>query len=188
MSTGTAPGRPLRADARRNYEQIVAAARETLREQGTAASLEEIARRAGVGIGTLYRRFPSRLALLEAVYREDVDGLRQRTDDLLASAGPWEAVEGWVNAFLDYASSKRVLFAELVEAIGRDSELLTHSRAVITATAQQVLDNAKAAGVVRADVEPADLTRLIGGCSMMGPVEDDQRDRVVAIMLAGIRA
>jgi AcrR family transcriptional regulator len=188
VSTGTAPERPLRADARRNYEQIVAAARETLREQGAAASLEEIARRAGVGIGTLYRRFPTRLALLEAVYREDVDALRAHTDELVQGADAWQAVEAWVRHFLDYASTKRALFAELVEAVGRDSELLTHSRGVITATAQQVLDNAKAAGVVRPDVEPADLTRLIGGCSMMGPVEDDQRERVVAIVLAGIRA
>lgn len=188
MSTGTAPERPLRADARRNYEQIVAAARETLREQGAAASLDEIARRAGVGIGTLYRRFPTRLALLEAVYREDVDSLRQRTDELVATAGPWEAVESWVHAFMDYASTKRALFAELVEAVGRDSELLTYSRSVISGTAEQVLGRAREAGVVRPDVQPADLTRLIGGCSMMGPVDDAQRERVVAIVLAGIRA
>ncbi len=186
--SGTVPERPLRADARRNYEQIVAAAREALREHGAAASLEDIARRAGVGIGTLYRRFPTRLALLEAVYREDVDGLRTHTDELMQDDDAWAAVEAWVRHFLDYASTKRALFAELVDAIGRDSELLTYSRSVITGTAEQVLQRAREAGVVRPDVEPADLTRLIGGCSMMGPVEPDQADRVVGIVLAGIRA
>jgi AcrR family transcriptional regulator len=188
VSTGTVPERPLRADARRNYDQLVAAAREALREHGAAVSLEDIARRAGVGIGTLYRRFPTRLALLEAVYREDVDGLRTHTDELLQDDDPWAAVEAWVRHFLDYASTKRALFAELVDAIGRDSELLTYSRSVIGGTAEQVLARAREAGVVRADVQPADLTRLIGGCSMMGPVEPDQGERVIAIVLAGIRA
>ncbi|MGH8866962.1 MAG: TetR/AcrR family transcriptional regulator [Actinomycetes bacterium] len=182
------PQRPLRSDARRNYERIVAAARETLRELGADASLEEIARRAGVGIGTLYRRFPSRLALLEAVYREDVDTLRQRSQDVVETASEWDAVAAWVDIFLAYASTKRALFHELVEAVGRDAELLTYSRQVITDTAGQVLDNGKRAGVVRPDVEPSDLLRLIGGCSMMGEIDEAQRQRVVAIVLAGIRA
>ena len=89
----------MRADARRNYERVVAAARDTLRESGREASLEEIARRAGVGIGTLYRRFPTRLDLLEAVYREDVDTLRVATDELVGSVSEWNAVVGWVDGF-----------------------------------------------------------------------------------------
>ena len=182
------PQRPLRADARRNYEQIVAAARATLREQGNGAALEEIARRAGVGIGTLYRRFPNRLALLEAVYREDVDALRLTTDDLLSRGEPWQAVEEWVEAFLVYAATKRVFFHELVEAVGRDSELLTHSRSVINASADRVLASAKDAGVVRPEVTSSDLIRLIGGCSMMGELDEAQQRRVVSIVLAGIRA
>ncbi len=183
-----APQRPLRADARRNYELIVTAARDTLRELGGDASLEEIARRAGVGIGTLYRRFPTRLDLLEAVYREDVDALRLRTDELVKSVSEWDAVVGWVDSFLAYASTKRALFSEIVAAIGRDSELLTYSRSVINGTAGQVLDNAKRAGLVRANVEPSDLLRLIGGCSMMGELDPEQSARVVEIVLAGIRA
>lgn len=183
-----APQRPLRADARRNYDRIVAAAREALREAGADASLEDIARRASVGIGTLYRRFPTRLALLEAVYREDVDMLRQRTDELVASVSEWDAVEGWVDNFLDYALTKRALFHELVDAIGRDSDLLTYSRSVITATAEEVLSNGKRAGVVRQNVEGSDLMRLIGGCSMMGHLDGDQSKRVAEIVLAGIRA
>ncbi|MGH3510320.1 MAG: TetR/AcrR family transcriptional regulator [Nocardioidaceae bacterium] len=182
------PQRPLRADARRNYDRIVAAARETLHEHGADASLEEIARRAGVGIGTLYRRFPTRLALLEAVYREDVDRLRAATDTLLETRTAWDAVEGWVDGFLDYASTKRALFSELVDAVGRDSDLLTYSRSVINGTATQILDNGKGAGVVRPNVEASDLLRLIGGCSMMGALDDEQSKRVAEIVLAGIRA
>jgi len=182
------PQRPLRADARRNYDQIVDAARTALLEQGSAASLEEIARRAGVGIGTLYRRFPNRLDLLEAVYREDVDTLRVHTDELLAFDDAWAAVQGWVNAFLDYAATKRALFAELVDAVGRDSDLLTYSRSVITGSADAVLAKGKAAGVVREDVASSDVVRLIGGCSMMGALDAEQQQRVVTIVLAGIRA
>lgn len=183
-----APQRPLRADARRNYEQIVSAARATLREQGAAASLEEIARQAGVGIGTLYRRFPTRLELLEAVYREDVDALRQQAEVLIETHSEWDAVVGWVDCFLTYASTKRALFSELVEAVGRDSQLLTYSRSVITGTATQVLGNAKRVGAVRPNVEASDMLRLIGGCSMMGELDDEQSERVVEIVLAGIRA
>jgi AcrR family transcriptional regulator len=187
--SATAPlGRPLRADARRNYEQIVAAAREVLREDGASASLEEIARRAGVGIGTLYRRFPTRLALLEAVYREDVDSLREQTDRLVTEVEPWPAVEQFVVALLDYAATKRALFSELIEAIGRDSELLTHSRAVINDSAEAVLARGRDAGVVRPEVTASDVIRLIGGCSMMGILEADQRQRVAAIVLAGVKA
>jgi len=182
------PQRPLRADARRNYDLIVDAARAALLEQGSAASLEEIARRAGVGIGTLYRRFPNRLDLLEAVYREDVDTLRVQTDELLVNSEPWAAVEGWVNAFLGYAATKRALFSELVDAVGRDSALLTYSRSVINGTAKAVLERGQAAGVVRADVDSTDVIRLIGGCSMMGVLDEAQQQRVVTIVLAGIRA
>lgn len=183
-----APQRPMRADARRNYESIVAAARETLLEHGKDTSLEEIARRAGVGIGTLYRRFPTRLALLEAVYREDVDTLQRSIQELVDTVPPWEAVEGWASRFVDYASTKRALFHELVDALGRDSELFSYSRPVINGSAQLVLDNGKRAGVVRPEVEPSDMLRLIGGCSMMGALDEAQKQRLIGIVLAGIRA
>ncbi len=188
QAVASSGARPLRADARRNYDQIVAAAREALLEHGPAASLEDIARRAGVGIGTLYRRFPNRLALLEAVYREDVDALRVQTDELVEQRTPWAALEGWVEAFLAYAATKRALFTELVEASGRDSELLTHSRAIIRGTAERVVANAKDSGDVRPDVDSADVVRLVGGCSMMGELDEVQQRRVVTIVLAGIRA
>jgi AcrR family transcriptional regulator len=178
----------MRADAQRNYERLVLAAREVLRESGTESSLEEIARRAGVGIGTLYRRFPTRLSLLEAVYREDVDALGERTARLVEEKPPWEALEAWVWVLLDYAATKRALFQELVDAVGRDSELLTHSREAVNGAAAVVLRNAQEAGVARAEVEPSDLLRLVGGCTMMGELEPAQQRRVVAIVLGGIRS
>src|SRR6478609_7339898 len=151
--------RPMRADAQRNHERLLLAAREVLRESGAEASLEEIARRAGVGIGTLYRRFPTRLSLLEAVYREDVDALAVKTGRLVETEQPWEALEAWVWVLLDYAATKRALFQELVDAVGRDSELLTHSRETVNDAAAAVLHNAQRAGVARTDVEPSDLLR-----------------------------
>lgn len=178
----------MRADAQRNHERLVAAAREVLRESGAQCSLEEVARRAGVGIGTLYRRFPTRLSLLEAVYREDVDALGQRTARLVESQDPWAALEQWVWVLLDYVATKRALFQELVDAVGRDSDLITHSRQAVNDAATVVLHNAQSAGVARKDVEPSDLLRLVGGCTMMGELDADQQKRVVSIVLAGVRS
>jgi AcrR family transcriptional regulator len=180
--------RPMRCHVQRNYERLVLAAREVLRESGTESSLEEIARRAGVGIGTLYRRFPTRLSLLEAVYREDVDALGDNTARLVEKEQPWEALEAWVWVLLDYVATKRALFQELVDSVGRDSELLTHSREAVVGAAGLVLRNAQEAGVARAGVEPSDLLRLVGGCTMMGELEPAQQQRVIAIVLGGIRS
>jgi AcrR family transcriptional regulator len=179
--------RPQRADARRNYDRLVEAARETFREHEADSSLEQIARRAGVGIGTLYRHFPTRLALLEAVYRDEVDDL---ADESAALTGrePWEALAAWLELFLSYAATKRALFHELIEVAGRDSELLTHSREVINGTGQAVLGRAQDAGVARADLEIGDVVRLVGGCTMMPGSTEEQQKRMLAVVLAGIRA
>ena len=180
--------RPMRADAQRNLERLLLAAREVLRESGAEASLEEIARRAGVGIGTLYRRFPTRLSLLEAVYREDVDSLGAQAQRLVEDEEPWVALEKWVWVLLDYVATKRALFQALVDAVGRDSELLTHSRQAVNDAAAEVLHHAQDTGVARKDVEPSDLLRLVGGCTMMGELDPAQQERVVSIVLGGIRA
>jgi AcrR family transcriptional regulator len=178
----------MRADARRNYERLVDAARSALREQGSEASLEEIARRAGVGIGTLYRHFPTRLDLLEAVYRADVDGLEESTRTLLAEEeSAWAALERGVRLFIDYAATKRALFQVLVDAVGRDSQLITHSRQVISSSIETLLTRAQDEGTARRDVQSADLIRLVGGCTMMGVLEGDQRERMLRIVLDGIR-
>src|SRR5580700_3039110 len=100
-------GRPMRADARRNYDLLVEAARKVFADQGGGASMEAIAKQAGVGAGTLYRHFPKRIDLVEAVYRDDVDALINTADRGLADLDPWSAVVAWLRAYVDYAHTKR---------------------------------------------------------------------------------
>src|SRR4051794_13689076 len=114
--------RPKRADARRNYEKVLAAAREAFAEGGEATSLEEIARRAGVGIGTLYRHFPNRQALLEALYVGEVEDVCRSAAELDA-ADPWEALSGWFEGFSGYLATKRALAAELLNYMDQDASL-----------------------------------------------------------------
>src|SRR3978361_1356783 len=114
--------RPKRAAARRNYERVLAAAREAFAEGGESTALEEIARRAGVGIGTLYRHFPNRQALLEALYVGEVEDIC-RTAVELDDADPGEALNSWFGAFLGYMATKQALAAELLNYLDRDNEL-----------------------------------------------------------------
>ena len=179
--------RPMRADARRNYDLLVHAARDAFRDTEADTSLEQIAKRAGVGIGTLYRHFPTRLALLEAVYRDEVDDLGDRSAAMLDSTEPFDALVGWLEMFLSYAATKRALFHELIEVAGRDSELLTHSRAVIEESGGRALRRAQEAGQARADVTVGDLTRLVGGCTMMPGASEEQQQRMLEVIVAGIR-
>src|ERR671923_2811080 len=104
--------RPKRADARRNYDKLIAAGREAFTERDRSASLEDIARRAGVGIGTLYRHFPTRTDLIEAVYVEEVEALCRSADDLSDEA-PWDALVGWLHRFIGYVATKHALAEEL---------------------------------------------------------------------------
>src|SRR4051794_26124244 len=109
--TQTLLARPKRADARRNYEKVLAAAREAFAEGGESTALEEIARRAGVGIGTLYRHFPTRQALVEALYLDEVEEVCRSAGDF-EGGDPWEALNGWVNRFIGYLATKRALAHE----------------------------------------------------------------------------
>src|ERR1700755_1566355 len=108
------PQRPKRADARRNSAKVVPAARDAFAEGGESTSLEEIARRAGVGIGTLYRNFPNRQALLEALYLREVEEVRRAGAKLEDSADPWEALSAWFERFIGYMATKRALLSELL--------------------------------------------------------------------------
>lgn len=179
--------RPMRADARRNYERLVAAAREAFRERGTGATFEEIARRAGVGIGTLYRHFPNRLALAETVYREDVDALSVAAKDAVGDLDPWQALATWMTQWVDTAASKKVIFAELADAVGRDSELVSYCREVMLESAKLVLTNAQQAGVARTDIGELDLLRLVGGLVHVPNPDPEQITRLLPVVLDGIR-
>jgi AcrR family transcriptional regulator len=179
----------LRADAARNRAKLVEAARELFLSGPADAevSLEQVARQAGVGIGTLYRHFPTRLDLLEAVYRDEVDVLRETAERVVKDHAPTEALELWLEAFVDYAATKKHIFHELVDAIGRDSELLTHSRRVMNDAAESVLGRAQDSGEVRSDITAADVLRLVGGCTMMPNFDRAQTLRILKVVMDGLR-
>ncbi|WP_432839395.1 TetR/AcrR family transcriptional regulator [Dactylosporangium sp. CA-092794] len=175
--------RPQRADARRNFDALLAAAREAFAEHGSGTSLEDIARRAGVGIGTLYRNFPTRQDLFDAVYVGEIEALCQAAD-AVAGLEPWDALTGWLHRFVDYAATKRALSEE----INRDSPMIRECRTAIHEAAGPLLARAQAAGVARRDVSADDLLRLISGLTAGGYVDDAQRERVLTIALDGVRA
>ncbi|MFL6158210.1 MAG: TetR/AcrR family transcriptional regulator [Marmoricola sp.] len=177
----------LRADAARNRTKLIDAAREVFSTHGGEASLEQISKAAGVGIGTLYRHFPTRLDLLEAVYRDEVDVLRETAEKVEPNHPPDEALQLWLVAFVDYAATKRHIVTELVDAIGRESDLMTHSREVIYGTAERLLVAAQEAGSIRTDVTSADVLRLVGGCTMMPNFDRDQTKRILAVVMDGLR-
>src|SRR5262252_9929057 len=139
-ATHPSADRGMRADARRNYGKLLSAAATAFAEHGADdVSLEEIARRAGVGIGTLYRHFPTRQALLEAVYRDQVEALRARADELLATQPPEAALAAWLQDVLEFGRTKRRLSAALMTTLGKDSELMSSCSHLMRSSASDVL-------------------------------------------------
>jgi AcrR family transcriptional regulator len=181
----------MRADAQRNYAKLLSAASAAFVESGADdVSLEEIARRAGVGIGTLYRHFPTRQALLEAVYQDQAGQLRARADALLDSDSPGEAFAAWLHALVAFSSTKRSLTAAMVATLGKDSELMSACSKLIKEAADALLTRAQQAGAVRPDVNPTDVIRLVHGVSMVSeyaPGDPAQADRMLALVLDGLR-
>ncbi|NIK54909.1 TetR/AcrR family transcriptional regulator [Kribbella shirazensis] len=179
--------RPTRADAARNYDRLVTAARESFAEHGTDTSLEEIARRAGVGIGTLYRRFPSRTALLEAVYVDEIQSVCDRAYDFDRQLEPFDALAAWLRSFVGYGLSKKSLAGELTAALGKDSPFFATCKANVQEAGQLLLDKAKAAGDVRPELDLMDIMRLVGGINMGRDMEPEQAHRLLDIVLCGLR-
>lgn len=186
----TTISRPLRADARRNVDRLVAAAREAFAEHGPEASLDDIARSAGVGSGTLYRHFPTRLALLEAVYRDNVSRLAAEGDRLRATAPPGDALIAWLGAFVGYVSIKRGLATALTRGLGNDADVFAQCHGVMTRTGDALLADAKAAGSIRAEVELKDLIRLagaIGAAADNSPEGPALSERLLKLAIDGVR-
>ncbi len=177
--------RPKRADARRNYEKVIAAAREAFAEGGAGTSLEEIARRAEVGIGTLYRHFPTRQALLEAVYVDEVEALC-RTDDLDELA-PWPALVGWLHRFVAYMATKQALAQELLDYVDRDAPLFQSCRVALFDAGEPLLDRAQQARVVRPDTDLSEVIQMVGGIAKIPVNEPGQIDHILDIALDGLR-
>ena len=187
IATPVPTQRPKRADAARNHDKLLAAAREAFTSQGEDASLEGIARRADVGIGTLYRNFPTRQALLEAVYIEEVEGIcraAEEFDDL----DPWEALTGWLRRFADYATTKKALAGELMAYMDEGSEVFLQCRHAITAAGAPLLEAAQRSGDVRSDVHFMDVVRMVGGIATMANTDPGQVDRILVVALDGLRA
>src|SRR5258706_9994619 len=154
-----------RADAVRNRERVLAAAKAVFSAGGPDASLEAVARRAGVGIGTLYRHFPPREALFEAVYRREVEQLSELAEQLRNEASPVEALRRWLRSNVEFVATKKGMAAALALAAHGMSELHAYSSDRLTKAIGALLDRAVTAGQIRANVEPADILRaLVGMC------------------------
>jgi AcrR family transcriptional regulator len=183
--------RPLRADAQRNYDRLLSAAAAAFAERGADdVSLEEIARRAGVGIGTLYRHFPTRQALLEAVYRDQVEAVRAAAEEQLNSDAPGEALAAWLRVLVDFSSTKHSLTTALLATMDKDSDLLSSCSAVIRGSAEALFARAQEAGAVRADANAGDVIRLVHAVNLVGqhaPTDPGQRDRMLGLILDGLR-
>lgn len=175
--------RPTRADARRNFDALLGAARDAFAGKGADASLEDIARQAGVGIGTLYRNFPTRQDLFNAVYFGEIEELCQAAEDV-ADLPPWEALTTWLRRFVQYAATKRAIW----ESLNRDSDRFKTAREAMYAAGTPLFERAQEAGEARKDVSFDDLLRMVSGLTAAGFVDDDQRVRVLEIALDGVRA
>lgn len=182
------PERPLRADARRNHERLLAAAGEAFAAYGPDAALEDIARRAGVGIGTLYRHFPTRETLMAAVVRDSFERLRDRADAALLEPDPWTALEDWVRAYLAFAATKRGLVAGIVLLKETDDEFAGLCDRLFGAV-DVVVRRGQQAGVVRAVVSGRDIVHLVGSIAGSADRSDDPQlpGRLLEVALAGLR-
>jgi AcrR family transcriptional regulator len=178
--------RPKRADARRNYEKVLATAREVFAERGASTSLEEIARRAEVGIGTLYRNFPNRQALLEAVYVDEVEQLCRSATELDGLA-PWDAFDVWAHRLVGYLATKQALAHELLEYVDRDAPLFKACRQSLFTAGQPMLERAQRAQAVRLDTDLWEVIQIVGGIAKIPGAEPEQIEHMLQIALDGLR-
>jgi AcrR family transcriptional regulator len=178
--------RPKRADALRNYEALITAAREAFAEGGTATSLEEIARRAGVGIGTLYRHFPSRQDLLEAVYVGEVEALRQSAEEL-AEREPWDALVEWLHGFIGYMAAKQALAGALLDYLDPGSDFFRGCRGAFFAAGEPLLARAQEAGVVRQDTNISEVIQMVSGIAKIPSGDPEQISHILDMAIDGLR-
>jgi AcrR family transcriptional regulator len=181
--------RKPRADGQRNRERLLEVAKAAFADVGPDVSLEEIARRAGVGIGTLYRHFPTREALVEAVYRREFEQLAAAAERLMASETPGEALREWMRLMVDYIAAKKVIASALGSMVGGVSALYANAGAQITEAMSQLMARAAASGDIRDDVDPADLLRGLVGFTYgaAAPGWRESTLRLVDILMDGLK-
>ena len=188
----TQPPRAQRADAKRNVELLLSAARDAIARDGPDASLDDIARDAGVGSGTLYRHFPTRVALLEAVYRGEVERLCAEGDRLLDSdTEPGEALSEWLGAYVTVGAMKRGLMGPLTTALGQDSDLFASCKSMVMTTGGRLVERAQVAGAIRDDVQLSDILTLVSAISHAGELTGEGSGlsgRLLAVAIDGLRA
>ena len=180
--------KPLRADAQRNRERLLAAAGELFSEQGTDVSLEAVAARAGVGIGTLYRNFPNRDALVEAAYRTEVAHLCDAARELLADHAADVALEQWMDRFVTYTGAKRGMAGALQSMAGKD-DIYSDSKEQIRTAIDTLLCAGVESGTLRADVQPDDVRRAMTAIWNISDGEEfrAQADTLIRIIVDGLR-
>lgn len=181
------PPAGMRADARRSRAKLLAAASEAFGENGADAPLEDIARRAGVGIGTLYRHFPTRLDLQSAVFLSQVKSVCAQADDLMRGFPAEQAFAAWVRLLTNYMVTKRGLSKALVGSLGRESELISSCSLAMRETVERLLKHAQEENVVRPDVTAIDVLRLVHGIGVATERTPEDADRLLSMMLDGLR-
>ena len=177
----------MRAEARRSRAKLLEAATAAFAENGADAPLEDIARRAEVGIGTLYRHFPTRVDLQASVYRSQVETVCAAADEYMDSAAPDQALIGWLHAMAAYMITKRGLSRVLVDSLGRDSPLITSCWTAMNGAAERLMTRAQQAGLLREDIKPIDMLRLVHGVGIATEQSPGETDRLLGLMLDGLR-
>lgn len=185
----TKPERRMRADALRNRDKLVAVAADVFADHGVEGSLEEVARRAGVGIGTLYRHFPTREHLVEVVYRRELQNLATAASDLAATRPADQALEEWMHRFVNYIAAKRGMAQSLRILLNCNSELFAESAGIISGALRQLMENAAAKGMIRSDVESTDLLHALSSIYSMpdSPEWRERSRRLIRLLMDGLK-
>ncbi|WP_406294449.1 TetR/AcrR family transcriptional regulator [Embleya sp. NBC_00888] len=190
MTTEQPPARAMRADARRNYERLIVAAGEAFSEHGPDAPLDDIVRRAGVSPGTLYRNFPTRHALLEAVFHDGVEGLCSEAQALLGAPVPEEALATWLRSVIAYATTYRGLAASLMATMLEQESTASSCHTRMRSAGAALLLRAQQAGTVRKDTDISDLLKIANGIAWaieQAPSDAGQTDRLLELTMGGLR-
>ena len=183
------PARKPRADATRNRERILEVAKEVFTRDGAAASLDDIARRSGIGNATLYRHFPTRDALIEAVYRSEVEKLAEAEQRFAATLPPLEALRAWMLVFIDHVAAKTLIIPAMDTVVGGSMRLIEGSRNVVHTAFITSVKRAIASGELRLDTEPSDFVRALVGVfhTTALPGWEQSARRLVDILINGSR-
>ncbi|MER6944489.1 helix-turn-helix domain-containing protein [Nonomuraea sp. NPDC000554] len=180
--------RPLRADAQQNYERLLTVAAQAFAREGAGASLKAIAQEAGVGIGTLYRRFPTRETLVEAVYRNEVARLCAAAPTLLAQLPPVDALRTWMELFVDFMAAKHGM-ADALRAVLASEDERMHTRGLLRDALATLLDAGVTHGAIRPGLDPYDVLMGLGGITLIAedPGRRDLALRLVDLLINGVR-